>query len=189
MPPQSPEKKVEERFSVSNSSLTVAELLLRGIPECLLVMWALHVFTRTKIIPTKYLLLSLFQLILVYLVRFLPVALGVNSVLSLVIAVVIFQFAYQTQISGTIRTILAAAIALLLLAVSEALNMGLLILLYGYEETEQLLLYANSGWQRSLYSFPSILFLALFILLSQRILKKMDGKKAKHGETGETTGP
>ena len=45
---------------MSNISITVAELLLRGIPECLLVMWALHVFTRTKIIPTKYLLLSHF---------------------------------------------------------------------------------------------------------------------------------
>ena len=55
---------------MSDISVNLIVLLLKGIPEGLLATFALHAFTRTKVNFEKYLMLSAIYVVATYLIRF-----------------------------------------------------------------------------------------------------------------------
>jgi len=169
------------------TSISLVELVLRGIPEAFLVLLALHIFTGTPINKKKYIVLSLLQCSIAFGIRFLPVAVGANSILSLIIVVLLFQFAYGGQINTIIKTIIAETLTLVLLAVSEVFNVGLLVAICGYEKTENIL-QQSTGVTKVLYSLPSLFFFALFIFIASIIVKKRNRKKTENEETGNLSG-
>ena len=160
---------------------------LKGIPEGLLIILALHFFTRTKIQPKKYFLLCFIYISATYLIRLLPITLGVNTVLSLFVMILAFQFIYNGQLSNVIHSIASAAVILILVAISEVLNMMLLTFLYGQAKAEALF-NASNGLTKSLYTIPSTVFLAILIFAGYFILKKIDMRKKNNGKAGKTTG-
>jgi hypothetical protein len=151
-------------------SVDINVLLINGVPQSLLMVLALHIFTETKIDKIKYFVLSAIYLIATYLIRLLPIALGVNSVLSLIVIIFTFQFAYKAQLSQVIRTIVAATVNLILVAVSEVLNMLLLTVFYGKEKAMELF-NSSDGLQQSIYTIPSTLFFACLIFAGYMVLK------------------
>jgi len=168
-------------------SVNIVVLLLRGVPEGMLAVLALHFFTRTKVDIKKYLLLCLIYVSATYFIRFLPITLGVNSVLSLFVLIISFQFTYKGQLSKVIRSIISAAVILTLVAISEVLNMVLLIMIYGRTQAE-ILFTSDNGLTETIYTYPSVIFFAIFIFIGRWILKKYDLRKKKNGETSEKTG-
>jgi hypothetical protein len=98
-----------------------------------------------------------------------------------------FQFLYKTQLSKVICTIASAAVAFILLAVSEVLNMLLLTMIFGQVRGEELFTSKN-GLIRSLYTSPSNVFFALFIFIGYLILKVIAKRKKINGSTGTKTG-
>lgn len=168
-------------------AVNVLVLLMNGIPQSLLTVLALYIFTRTKIDIKKYLLLSLIFVIATYLVRFLPIALGVNTVLSLFILILTFQFAYKTQLSKVIRTIASASGIFILIAVSEVLNMLFLIAIYDRTRAEELFS-SKEGLVRGIYTSPTNIFFAILIFLVYLILRTIEKRKKINGEAGKKTG-
>lgn len=168
-------------------SVDISVLLINGVPQSLLMVLALHIFTKTKVNKNKYFLLSLVYLIATYFIRLLPIALGVNSVLSLIIMIFTFQFAYKTQLSQVIRTIAAATVSLILVAVSEVLNMLLLTVIFGKDKAQELF-NSNSGLQQSIYTIPSTIFFALLIFIGYFIIKTIDKRKIENGENSTKIG-
>lgn len=160
------------------TSISLVELLLRGIPEAFLVLLALHIFTGTAIDKKKYIILSLIQCLVAFFIRFLPVAVGANSILSLIFVVLLFQFSYGNQINTIIKTIIAETLTLVLLAISEVFNVGLLMLIFGYQKTENIL-HQSTGILKVLYALPSLFFFALFIYISSIIIRKRNEKNKK----------
>lgn len=169
-------------------SISFIELIIKGIPESLLMVLAIHVFTKTQIDKRKYYLITLLYLIVTYLIRFLPIELGVNTILSLLFLIILFQIAYKIDLTKVVRSIASAIGIFAIVIISEVLNMFLLIIFVGQDKAEDLLKSVNP-LTKSISSIPSTIFIALFILLGYLILSKLDKvREAKNGGTGKTAG-
>ncbi len=163
-------------------------LLIKGIPECLIVAWAIHAFTSTPVNWKKYLTLAGIYIVSTYLIRFLPITLGINTVLFMFILILSFQLLYKTGLSMVTPSIIASVVLLICIALAELLNVVLLILLYGREQAEILFRFADEQ-VRALYTIPSTIFLALFVLAGSFVFKRIQiakGKK-KDGDAGQAT--
>jgi len=172
---------------MSSIAVNIIVLLIKGIPEGMLAVLALHLFTRTKLHPKKYLFLSFIYIAATYLIRFLPIALGVNTVLSLFVLIISFQLTYKTQLSQMIRAIVSSAVVLITIAISEVINMLGLIAIYGQSKAESMFT-SQDGLIKSISTTPTNLIFALFMLIGYLILKKIDKRKLDNGETGTKTG-
>ena len=107
-----------------------------------------------------------------------PITIGVNTVLSFFVLILIFQLAYKAQLSKVITAIASSAVILILIAISEVLNILFLSLLYGQEKATQLINSSN-GLTQSLGTLPSTVFYALFVFAGYFILKEYDKRKEK----------
>jgi len=160
-------------------------LLMKGIPECFLVSWAIHFFTNTKMEWKKYLLISIVYTAATYLIRFLPITLGVNTILSLFVLIFTFQLVHKADLAKVTRAVISSVIVLILTAVSELINALILTSVYGREKADELLRFADD-MTRALFSAPSTLLLAGFIVAAYFITKKIYQKKAlKDGSVRE----
>jgi hypothetical protein len=168
-------------------SVNIPVLLLVGIPQSFLTVLALHLFTQTKIDAKKYVVLSLICAVATYVIRLLPIALGVNTVLTLLVLIIMFQFAYKTQLSKVIRTIISATVILVLIAFTEVINMLFLTLLFSQQRATELLNSSDALTQGLSYA-PSNIFFAVLILIGYLVVKKIDKRKKKNGEIGAKAG-
>ncbi|MEA4824924.1 MAG: hypothetical protein VB111_12560 [Clostridiaceae bacterium] len=172
---------------MGNISVNIPVLLLVGIPQSFLSMLAIHIFTQTKIVVKKYIMLSLIFVAITYLIRFLPIAIGVNTVLTLLATILLFQFAYKTELSKIIRTIISTVVAFMLIAFSEVFNMMLLTLLFSQPRATELL-NSSDEFTQGISSAPSNIFFVILIFLGYLILKTIRKRANKDGATSEKTG-
>lgn len=171
---------------MSGISVNVMVLLLKGIPEGLLVAWAIHIFTKTPVTAKKYLFLSCLYILATYLIRFLPITLGINTVLSLFVLIFAFQIVYHAGLSKVIRAVISSVIILIMIAVSEVFNVVLLTMIYGRDNAESLFT-SPDGLTRAIYSIPSTVFMALFVVAAYFITKIIQKRKSEHGKDIEDT--
>lgn len=163
--------------------LSLIELLIKGIPEGFLDIWAMYIFTRTKLDKTAYITLSFIFIIATYCIRRLPINYGVNSMLSILLFIVLFVMVHKVEFRNAIRS---AIIVMILLFISEGLNILLLTSVYGTTETKQLLITPLS---KSIYSIPSTIIFALIILIFHLIISKIStNRKIGDGKISDQAG-
>jgi len=63
--------------------ISIVELIIRGIPEGLLFMWACGTLSKTKILLSRYLVSTIILVVVSYNVRNLPISIGINTLLIL----------------------------------------------------------------------------------------------------------
>lgn len=156
------------------------ELLVKGIPEGFLDVFAMYVFTRTKFDLKKYILMSLAFIVLISSVRLLPISNGVNTMLAILVLVIFFIVICKTDPSKTIKS---AVIVAIVLFISEMLNVGIIIAIFGKEATEA---FFNNSVSKSLIGIPSTLIFAAVIVISHLLLSKRDKRRGVvNGEAGK----
>ena len=161
-------------------AVSVAMLLMKGIPEGLISAWGMLILTNTKVEKKKYLLLSGLYIVVTYLIRFLPITLGINTVLSLFVMIFGYQIVYHVGLPKMVRAMVASVVILIITAVSEILNALLLTMLYGSEQANALMTSTNELTQ-AIYTSPSTVFLCIFIVASYFIAKAILKRKGTHG--------
>jgi len=172
---------------MSGIAVSPIELLIKGIPESILILIALHVFTETKIVLKKFLLLNLLYLITTYLIRLLPIALGVNTILSLLALILLFLIIYKIDLSKIVRSIVAAIVIITMVMAAEVLNMLLLNIVFGEKKAAELLGY-GSALTKSICTIPSTLIFAVFVLVGAVVLARINKYwKEKDGKAGTET--
>jgi hypothetical protein len=169
-------------------SVSLAMFLMKGIPEGLLIVWGIHILTNTNVDRKKFLLLSAVYIVTTYLIRLLPITLGINTVLSFVVLVFCFQLSYHIGLPKMTRSLAAAVILLVFTAVSEIANVLFLTVLYGGEQANALMA-SQDKMTQAIYTMPSTVFLAI-ITVAVYFVARAIKKKRKHvdGETGKKTG-
>lgn len=165
-------------------SISLVELLIKGVPESFLIVLALHFFTHTKVDPPKYVLLSFIYVITTYLIRLLPIQLGINTLLSMLAMILLFQTFYKGQLEKVAKAVASAVIIFVFIMISEVINIYLLQLLFGEQKTLELLS-ENNPIIKSISTIPSTIFTAVFIFTGRGIMNYIDARKKKNGETGE----
>ncbi len=165
-------------------SISVIQLLIKGVPEGMLTVLALHFFTRTKIVWKKYLILSALYIASTYLIRFLPIKLGINTMLSFLVLILLFQAAYRAQLEKVASSVISSVAILILVVISEALNITFLKLLFGYDKAIELL-QSDNLLIKNISITPSTIFLAIFAFGGHLVLTTIEKRKKEHGEAGE----
>ncbi len=161
---------------MSNISISLIELLIKGIPEGLLDVLAIYILTKTPFDKKKYILISSIFIVTTYLIRWLPINLGVNTMISLLVLVVIFLCTTKIDLTKLIKSIISMAIILI---TCEEINILLLIAIFGKNSAQELL---SSSIGKSLYGSPSTVFFAIVIFIIYFVIKK----KAKNTNTDNT---
>ena len=169
-------------------AVSPAMLILKGIPEGFIIAWGIHILTDTKPDWKRYLLLSGMYILITYLIRFLPITLGINTVLSPFVLIFSYQLVYRADLNKMIRAMIASIIILVCNALSEVFNMALLSAVFGSEKAD-VLAWNTEKFSDAIYSLPSTILMALITLAGYFILKKMrqnDNARKRVNEDGKT---
>ena len=172
---------------MSGISISLAQLLIIGIPQGFIFVLGIYILTRTKFELFKYLILSSIVTLLTYLIRFLPISIGINSMLSLLVLILLFLITYKLNLPQIIRLIVSVIAIFLFICFSEILNEAILYILFGKIRTQDLL-NSSSPLIKSISMIPTNIILAILVLVSYIFVIKIKNKKAKHGEVGKETG-
>ncbi len=163
-------------------SISLTQLLMKGVPEGLLMTLAFHLFTNTKIDKVKFFTLAFTNIFMTYLIRFLPITMGVNTILSLLALIVLFQITYRSQLDVVVRSIVTAVVVMTMIIIAETLNYLLLFAWFGTEQAEGIL--SNSSEVvKNAAAIPSTLMLVVMIFSAYWLMKKIENRKSAHGTT------
>ncbi len=172
---------------MTNISIGPLQFLIIGVPQGFLFVLAIYIMTRTKFDIKKYIVLSAEVSILTYMIRFLPISLGVNSMLSFLVLVVLFLITYKYDLQRIIRLIVSVISIFMFICLSELINELLLFIIFGKIKT-QALLNSSSDLTKIISLTPTNIIFAVILLITFIILQKTKSKKEKYGETCEKTG-
>ena len=163
-------------------SISLTQLLMKGVPEGLLMTLAFHLFTNTKIDRKKFFTLAFTNILMTYMIRFLPITMGVNTILSLLALIVLFQITYRSQLDVVVRSIVTAVVVMTMIIIAETLNYLLLFAWFGSERTEGIL-GNGSEFIKNAAAIPSTLMLIIMIFSAYWLMKKIENRKTLHGTT------
>lgn len=103
--------------------LTVFEFLIRLIPEAFVLMFALFMLCNIKVVMNRYVVSSILLGVFEYIIRFLPINYGVNTILGIFIMIIIM---YKINNSDMIASVKASLIITIVLFICEWVNVLLL---------------------------------------------------------------
>lgn len=103
--------------------LTLLQLFLRGIPEIILTVWSIYVFSFKEILIKPFATSTFLFTIIVYIARLLPIHYGVHTII--IVSVYIFINFSINKIPIN-KSISATFLSIILLSTSELINMMIL---------------------------------------------------------------
>ncbi|MBK1809748.1 hypothetical protein JHL18_03725 [Clostridium sp. YIM B02505] len=156
--------------------VSLIEFFLRGIPEEFIFLLAAYAFTKNKIKLDKYLISVLVQSLIVYLLRFLPIQSGVDSILNLITLIGVMVIINKFEV---VQSIKVSIIMMLCVFICEGLNV-LFLQLVLKKDLNSLF---KSPISKIIYSSPSlILFATIVIIYYIRLAKRKELNYISYGE-------
>ena len=137
--------------------ISMFEFLLRGLPEAFLFVFAAFALTRTKLDIKKYFLASIILASVAYLVRFLPIQYGVNSILIIFVIIVMMNIMFKIDMMSAIRT----GITIIIIEyICEGINV---FLIQGVMKIDMNYVFSNANL-KVLYGIPSLVIFGLVMV-------------------------
>ena len=138
--------------------LTVFEFLLRLIPEAFVLMFALFMLCNIEVVMNRYIVSSILLGIFEYIIRFLPINYGVNTIIGIFIMIIIM---YRINNSDMIASVKASLIVTIILFICEWVNVLLLNIVLG----DKLEIIMNNFVLKTIAGIPSLICLAIITLI------------------------
>ena len=151
---------------MSSISISLIELIVKGIPEGLLDVLAVFIITRQPFVTKKYIIISVVFILSNYLIRLLPINFGVNTMIGLLILVLLFVFFTKTDVPKLIKSTIIILITLFL---CEMANVAILTLIFGQTKLDDILL---DPMLKAAYGVPSTVLFGLSVFIMSKIVKK-----------------
>lgn len=142
--------------------LTLIEFFLRIIPEMFIMIWGIHVISRKSIDMPKYIFSSILSTILIFFVRWLPIYFGIHTIINIILIVSIMVMIDIPLIKAIYSSLLITFI----FSLSEFVNIMILKLMNLSEN-----IYTLTPIIKCVYGIPSLLFISLFIIMMNYLLK------------------
>jgi hypothetical protein len=155
--------------------MSLLEFFLRGIPEGLIFVYATYVFSKKAVRIRPFLLSSILLAIAIYAIRLLPIHVGINNLLNIVVLTFL-----SVKVNGIdfIKSIKAVFASMLLGFICEGINVALIQFVFKADIN-----YVFSvPMLKILYGIPSLLILALITFAAALFNKK----KAANNRTRTT---
>ena len=144
--------------------------LIRVIPEFAIYMWACYLLSKTKFHLNRYLLSTALLTLAIYIVRSLPINLGINTVLFLGIMIITNININKISI---IKSISLSVGIIILESLCELIN----ILMIKYLFKADLTIVCSNPFLKTIYFIPSLVLLVLLIIIINAVLNKNKFKK------------
>ena len=144
--------------------LSPIEYVLRGFPESFLVIFAIYVFSKTKIDKKKYLVTSLIFSLIIFTTRMLPINYGVHMVLSVLFLLFLVVSYNKIDVVSAIKSII---FIYLIQFVSEAVN----VVILNFMNIDLELKFKNPIY-KSIMGIPSLIITAIIIVVIYTIMRK-----------------
>ncbi|MCB2360073.1 hypothetical protein [Clostridium estertheticum] len=157
--------------------LTLLYVFLRILPEEFLVIFAVHVFSKTVINVKKYIISSIFFIIAVYLIRLLPIQYGIHTIIGVVVVIVLTININKISI---IKSIQASIMTTILEFICEGINVFMIQYIFKADVRYVL----NDPSLKILYGMPSLVIFAAIVFTYYAYLAK--NKKLKEVIDGES---
>lgn len=145
--------------------ISLFEFIIRGIPEEFLFVLAVHAFSKTGINPKRYLISGMLFWVSQYFIRCLPIQYGIHSILSLIVLIIITSLINKIDIIKSIR---AGIITFILGFALEGIN----VCFIQFVLNKDLNIVVNNPFLKTLYGYPSIVALGMFVIGYYLILSK-----------------
>lgn len=142
------------------------EIVLRAIPEMLLIIWGIHLVAKKSINIKIYILSSVILGLVSFFARMLPIYFGMHT-LIIVILVLCTMVIIGIPI---IKAVYGTLLMFLLLSLSEFLNVAILDL---FNANTQF----TNPVSKSILGMPALVLLYLFIILIRYFIKRKEGLK------------
>lgn len=154
--------------------ITILELILIGVPETILLLLSIYIFTSTKFDFKKISLSCVLFTISIFLIRMLPIQFGVHALLNLL---VIILLCVNINKINTIKAIFACLISFIIAFICDEASFVLMVKL----SINNINNVAQSPILKILYSIPLLLLYSIIILISNKIIntKKSSTIKAQ----------
>lgn len=151
--------------------LSFLEFVVRGIPEGILFIFSVYVFSNTKIETKNFIIASLSLSIATFLVRMLPISYGIHTILNIIVLVIIATIIIKVSIIDAIRSGILTAI---LMFVCEGINMGLIQITHG-SDMERIF---TDPVLKTVYGIPSLMIFTIILLVYKFIKFNRKGFKS-----------
>lgn len=145
--------------------ISLFEFVLRGLPEAFLFVFAAYTFSKTKIDFKRYFIASGLLALVAYLIRFLPIQYGVNTILNLIVIIVLMTIINKLDMFIAIRT---GIIIIIIEYICEGINVFIIQVIF---KIDMNYVFSNSEL-KVLYGLPSLVIFGLIIFSYYAILKK-----------------
>ncbi|AKA70073.1 hypothetical protein [Clostridium scatologenes] len=137
--------------------LSIFEFFCRGIPEAFVFVLASLLFTKKIIDKKKLIISSILYAIIIYLVRLLPIHLGVHSIILTIIYPIISVFINKININ---QSIFCTLIEFVILSICELTNLFALSLL-----NVDIKIISLNPVKKVLYFLPSLILFSGIVAL------------------------
>lgn len=144
---------------------SLAEIFLRIIPEPLLFTAATYAFSKVKFDIKKFFLISITLSVIGCLARLLPVAYGINSLLSLIFLTLLNVKLNKVKV---LKSAQVTVVIYILMFICEFINMLILEVPFHID--------LNTAFKnptlKSVYGIPNLVLFALFTFIIYKFLQK-----------------
>ncbi|MCM8710256.1 hypothetical protein M2651_04350 [Clostridium sp. SYSU_GA19001] len=147
--------------------ISLLEFFLRAIPETFLMVLIVHALSRMKINFKKYLLSSSIFSVMVYLIRLLPIQLGVHSILNLIVLIVLTVLINKVDI---IKSTSSGLIAFIFTFLLEGANFYFIQSVLKKDINEVM----TNPVSKVLTGLPSLILFGIFTIIYYIILLKQN---------------
>jgi hypothetical protein len=148
--------------------ISMFEFMLRGLPEAFLFVFAAFAITRTKLDMKKYFLASLILASIAYVIRFLPIQYGINTILNLFVIIVMMNIILKIDMMAAIRT----GITIIIIEyICEGINVFLIQVVM---KIDMNYVFSNADL-KVLYGLPSLAIFGLIMVLYYAKIGKRKG--------------
>ncbi len=151
--------------------ITLLEMLLRTIPEGIIIAFAICVFSNEIINRKKIIISGLIFGICIYFIRLLPISFGVHSILLIMIYILISTYYNNIKI---LKTISSSILSIIILSFFELVNFYMLVDIFNIPIN----VFLTSPIKKTIAGYPSLLLFFIVIFLSYKF-KYKDSKGMK----------
>lgn len=145
--------------------VTLIECILRGLPETILFVWAMYLLNDTPMKYIRIIFTAIIITIIIFIIRLLPINLGINSFLAIILLIylniVINKFTIKQSISTTILIFAIEYFA-------EMINM--IVLQFLKLDVNTLF---KDPMNKVLYSSPSLVLLIIIVLIIYKAKERL----------------
>lgn len=145
--------------------VSLIEFIGRAVPEGFLFVFALYVFSKTRINKKSYLLASVIMGIITFIIRLLPIHYGVHTILNIILLIVIGVNINKIDV---IKSIQAVIISIILQFICEGINV--FIIQYIFKVSMNYIF--DDPMLKTLYGIPSLGIFGLVVGVYYFILFK-----------------